>query len=110
MGGVQKSLTDQGYDAADSAGMVEKLQSGDLKQIFDDQDKTKAGELSWARGEVMPFMKAALGSFGFPEPKGGEMVFFKMFKAFAKLNGKTITYGECVRMIKVSLVVALSEK
>jgi len=105
----KQSLKDQGYDP-DAGGMLERLNSGDLKQMFDDADKTKAGELSWARGEALPFMKTALGSFGFPEPKGGEMVYLKMFRGFAKLNGKAITYDECVHMITVALTVAMTDK
>eukprot|EP00931_Biecheleriopsis_adriatica_P004671 TRINITY_DN106305_c0_g1_i1.p1 TRINITY_DN106305_c0_g1~~TRINITY_DN106305_c0_g1_i1.p1 ORF type:complete len:274 (+),score=75.09 TRINITY_DN106305_c0_g1_i1:93-914(+) len=105
----QKALKDKGFSMVNVQDITEKLQGGDLKQMFDDEDKTNAGELSWARGEALPFMKAALGAFGFPEPAGGEMVYFKMFKGFAKMSGKSITYPECIRMIATSLIVALSD-
>jgi len=90
--------------------IMEKLQNGEIKKLFDDADKTNKGELSWPRQEVVPFMRAALALFGFPEPKGGEMIYYKMFKGFAKMNEKTIAYSECLRMIATSLVVVLTDE
>merc|ERR1711920_80429 len=104
----RKSL--KGMVKASTADIAEKLKRGELKSFFDDADKNNKGELSWPNGEVVPFMRAALGFFGFPEPEAGEMIYHRMFKGFAKMNEKTITYNECLRMIATSLVVALTDE
>jgi len=97
----KKTLKDKNMVMTSTDEVMEKLQSGELKRFFDEADNGNKGELSWYKGEVVTFMRNALGLFGFPAPKGGEMVYFKMFKGFAKLNERTITYNECVRMIAV---------
>jgi len=106
----KKGLKNKGLDMTNVQDMTEKLRSGELKELFDAEDKTNAGELSWAKGEALPFMRKALDSFGFPQPPAGEMVYFRMFKGFAKMNEKTITYPECLRMIATCLIVALTDE
>merc|ERR1712241_1177496 len=83
------------------ADTLDKLRTEDVKQMFDSADKDKKGRLNWLKKEITPFMDAVLKHFGLPRPKGGEMAFYKMFKAAAQQGARSISFNESMSLVRV---------